>query len=194
MEDERSQSQEPKPRKYWIELNSGEKIWYDYPLNPGFVFWLKRRFKAKIVSHGGERVYMTRREPFSETELRELYSELEYRQRVVSLPIPKYVFERVFAFVNRAKLSRETFGVFGTERFRDHYGDVGFHKFALRVGLGHIGDGGSGGAEMVLVGLRGHFFGGAQPVSSHFGATPPGRSFREAPCVQSPAELDAPFR
>lgn len=71
-------------KKYWLKLNDSHKISFDYPLNPGFVFWLKRRFRGKVVSDGGERVSISRNEPFSDEELQEIYLETEHRQKVVS--------------------------------------------------------------------------------------------------------------
>nr|WGL40815.1 U exon [Tawny frogmouth aviadenovirus A] len=69
--------------RYWLKVNEQAIVRFAEPMNPGFVFWLRRRFAARAVSHGGERVYLYRREPFSESELEELYWEIEYRQQRV---------------------------------------------------------------------------------------------------------------
>lgn len=71
------------PRKYWLKLNDQATVRFDEPLNPGFVFWLRRRYRARVASDGGERVTVTRHEPFSEKELEEIYCETEYRQQKV---------------------------------------------------------------------------------------------------------------
>lgn len=73
------------PKKYWLKINDQAIVRFAQPLNPGYVFWLKRRFRARIASDGGERVVMTRREPFTDSELEELYCETEHRQQRVSL-------------------------------------------------------------------------------------------------------------
>lgn len=75
---------EGQSRTYWLTLNDQTKITFPYPLNPGFVFWLKRRFRGRVVSDGGERVSITRKEPFSDEELEEIYLETEHRQKIVS--------------------------------------------------------------------------------------------------------------
>ncbi|QJP03686.1 U exon, partial [Aviadenovirus cerasi] len=69
------------PRKYWLKINDQAIVRFAEPLNPGFVFWLRRRFRARVASDGGERVTMTRREPFNERELEEIYCETEHRQQ-----------------------------------------------------------------------------------------------------------------
>lgn len=69
---------------YWLKLGDQSVVRFSRPLNPGFVFWLRRRFRARVVSEGGERVTVTRREPFSQEELEEIYWETEYRQQYVS--------------------------------------------------------------------------------------------------------------
>ncbi|AIS19801.1 U exon [Fowl aviadenovirus C] len=72
------------PRRYWLKINDQAMLRFDEPLNPGFVFWLRRKFRARVHSEGGERVVMTRKEPFSASEMQELYSETDYRQQRVS--------------------------------------------------------------------------------------------------------------
>lgn len=72
------------PKKYWLKVNNQTVVRFSQPLNPGFVFWLKRRYHVRVHSEGGERVSITRPEPFSQEELSDLYSELEYRQQIVS--------------------------------------------------------------------------------------------------------------
>ncbi|WPS63626.1 U exon protein [Aviadenovirus phalacrocoracidae] len=72
------------PMRYWLKLNDQSIVRFDQPLNPGFVFWLRRKYRAKVVSDGGERVTLTRREPFSEKELQDIYWETEHRQHFVS--------------------------------------------------------------------------------------------------------------
>lgn len=67
-----------------MRLNDQSIVRFARPLNPGFVFWLRRRFRARVISEGGERVTVTRREPFSAEELEEIYWETEYRQQYVS--------------------------------------------------------------------------------------------------------------
>ncbi|AP_000425.1 U exon, partial [Fowl aviadenovirus A] len=69
------------PRKYWLRLNDQAVVRFDEPLNPGFVFWLRRRYRARVTSEGGERVTVTRREPFNDRELEEIYCETEHRQQ-----------------------------------------------------------------------------------------------------------------
>ncbi|AGL34694.1 U exon, partial [Fowl aviadenovirus B] len=69
------------PRKYWLKINDQAIVRYSEPLNPGYVFWLRRRYRARVVSDGGERVTITRREPFSAAELEEIYCETEHRQQ-----------------------------------------------------------------------------------------------------------------
>ena len=71
------------PRKYWLKVNEQAVVRFAEALNPGFVFELRRRFRCRVQSDGGARVLITRREPFSERELDELYCELEYRQQKV---------------------------------------------------------------------------------------------------------------
>lgn len=81
---------------YWLNINNQAIVRFSEPLNPGFVFWLRRRFRARVVSDGGERVRMTRQRPFTEAELEEIYCETEYRQQMVSnrrLPVPESVLE-----------------------------------------------------------------------------------------------------
>uniref|UniRef100_A0AB38ZPC5 U exon protein n=1 Tax=Psittacine aviadenovirus B TaxID=2169709 RepID=A0AB38ZPC5_9ADEN len=73
------------PRKYWLKINDQALLRFDRPLNPGFVFWLRRRYRAHVKSDGGERTTVTRQEPFTGQELREIYSETDYRQQVVSM-------------------------------------------------------------------------------------------------------------
>lgn len=71
-------------KKYWMKLNNQGIVYFEVPLNPGFVFWLRRAFRAHVFSDGGERVTVTRREPFTDAELRDIYLETEHRQQVVS--------------------------------------------------------------------------------------------------------------
>lgn len=110
------------PRKHWLKINDQAIVRYAEPLNPGFVFWLRRRFRARIISDGGERVTMTRREPFSDAELQEIYFETEHRQQRVSLPIPKYVFVSIGTLVERAKASGKVVGVRAVKRMGDDSG------------------------------------------------------------------------
>lgn len=77
-------SKDGEPKKYWLKINDQALIRFEEPLNPGFVFWLKRRFRARVHSVGGERVTVRRKEPFTPQELEELYWETEYRQQRVS--------------------------------------------------------------------------------------------------------------
>ncbi|ADE58405.1 U exon protein [Fowl aviadenovirus E] len=79
-----SETESQAPKKYWLKVNDQAIVRFAQPLNPGYVFWIKRRFRARVVSDGGERVTITRREPFSEAELEELYCETEHRQQRVS--------------------------------------------------------------------------------------------------------------
>nr|QQD36949.1 U-exon [Pacific black duck aviadenovirus] len=71
-------------KKYWMNVNEQNIIRFDHPLNQSFLFWIRRQFNCKIHSEGGERVKVTRRKPFSIEELKRIYSETDYRQRVVS--------------------------------------------------------------------------------------------------------------
>ncbi|BCZ16709.1 U-exon protein [Aviadenovirus bubonis] len=75
------------PKKYWLNVNEQAIVRFSEPLNPGFVFWLRRRFRARVASDGGERVTVTRQEPFLSTELEEIYSETEHRQQMVSIKL-----------------------------------------------------------------------------------------------------------
>lgn len=106
-----SEAQVDAPKKYWLKINDQAIVRFTQPLNPGYVFWLKRRFRARIASDGGERVIMTRREPFNERELEELYCETEHRQQRVSvktgLPVPKYILISVCALIDGTILSRK---------------------------------------------------------------------------------------
>lgn len=113
-----SEDQNLPEKKYWMRLNGQGVIYFNTPLNPGYVFWLKRTYRAKVLSEGGERVTLTRREPFSDKELEEIYLETEHRQQMVSkiLPVIEHVFESGASFVYSAKLSREARGVSATER------------------------------------------------------------------------------
>lgn len=72
--------------RYWLKINEQARVSFRHPLNPGFVFWLRRRFRAKVVSEGGERVTLTTPEPLSSSDLEDLYWELEYRQHLVRPP------------------------------------------------------------------------------------------------------------
>lgn len=71
-------------KKYWMKLNNQRMFYFNMPLNPGFLFWLRRTYRARITSDGGERVTVTRQQPFSEKELEEIYLETEHRQQIVS--------------------------------------------------------------------------------------------------------------
>lgn len=99
--------------RFWMNLNGQSRVTFDYPLNPGFVFWIRRKFGAKVDSQGGERVTVTRRQPFTEDELNQLYWETEYRQRVVSYRgaklsiIPKGILKGRLTFVEGAELGRK---------------------------------------------------------------------------------------
>ncbi|AXB73050.1 hypothetical protein QKD39_gp45 [Psittacine adenovirus 1] len=73
------------PKRYWLRVNDQALLRFDRPLNPGFVFWLRRRYRASVESDGGERTTVTRQEPFTSQELREIYFEVDYRQQIVSM-------------------------------------------------------------------------------------------------------------
>ncbi|BBJ21555.1 U exon [Crane-associated adenovirus 1] len=70
--------------RFWINLNNQSKVYIKKALRPGFVFSLKRKYKCYINNNGGERVTLTRQEPFSDTELSEIYWKIEYHQQSVS--------------------------------------------------------------------------------------------------------------
>ncbi|QEJ80781.1 U-exon protein, partial [Southern Psittacara leucophthalmus aviadenovirus] len=69
-------------KKYWMNLNNQSMLYFDLPLNPGFIFWIKRNYRARVCSDGGERVTVTRQPPFNDKELEEIYLETEHRQQI----------------------------------------------------------------------------------------------------------------
>ncbi|ADM53808.1 U exon [Turkey adenovirus 1] len=190
------------PRKYWLKVNEQAVVRFAEALNPGFVFELRRRFRCRVQSDGGARVLITRREPFSERELDELYCELEYRQQKVGereracvracvrggkkrrqrlrLPVPELVFEGVAPLVEGAELRGEDAGVGAVEGVRDDGRHEGGHEgpAAKDAGLANRAAGALR-AQLVLDdvgGGLGLLVGRAVP--RQFGAAPSGRSGR----------------
>lgn len=68
----------------WLDVNQQRRITYRFPLNPGFVFNLKRKYNATVESTDGAHVRLKRKRPFTELEIRDIYWEVEYRQQRVS--------------------------------------------------------------------------------------------------------------
>lgn len=89
--------------KCWLRLNNQTIVRYNEPLNPYFVFWLRRRFRAKVMSDGGERITLTRQEPLTEEELEEIYLETEHRQQYVSII---YGYRYIYVTVNYCQLQK----------------------------------------------------------------------------------------